>query len=163
MADTDKTGGAAPQAAGQAVSLAAADIHIKIASEYALRARHHDLVRAMIDVGLITFTSLSYVLYAAIYARPDPNVYLLFAIAILVITLGMFGIAFTAGREISIRRWLAASDDRFRAASESAGVGDGAAVQAHSRLLTYIVYALMAAAMIAPGSILVYASWDLVR
>jgi hypothetical protein len=163
MADTEKSGGAAQQAAGQADSLVIADIQMKIATEYALRARHHDLVRAMIDVGLITFTSLSYVLYAAIYARPDANVYILFAIAILVITLGVFGIAFTAGREIAIRRWLAASDAQFRAASESAGFRGGEIVQAHSRLLTYIVYALMAAAMIAPGAILVYASWDLVR
>jgi hypothetical protein len=159
MAD-DKTGGTATHAQdGPAV----ADIHMKIAAEYATRARHHDIVRATIDVGLITFTSLSFVLYAAIYARPDPNVYVLMAIAVLVITLGVFGLAFTAGREISIRRWLAASDERFRAAIESAGGHPDEEIHPQNRLplLTYVVYALMAAAMIAPGAILLYAACTL--
>ena len=142
---------------------AVADIHMKIGAEYATRARHHDIVRATIDVGLITFTSLSFVLYAAIYARADPNVYVLFAIAVLVITLGVFGLAFTAGREISIRRWLAASDERFRAAIESVGGHPDEEIHPQNRLplLTYVVYGLMAATMVGPGAILLYAAWEL--
>lgn len=160
MADA-KAGETATQAAQTGAALA--DVHMKMAAEYSTRARHHDIVRATIDVGLVTFTSLSFVLYAAIYSRPEPHAYVLMAIAVLVITLGVFGIAFTAGREISIRRWLAASDDRFRAAIESVGGRPDPVIHPRNGLplLTYVIYALMAAAMIGPGAILLYASWEL--
>jgi len=143
--------------------MAVAEMHLKIGSEYAVRARHHDVVRAMIDVGLVTFTSLSFVLFAALYDRPDPNIYVLFAIAFLVITLGVFGIVFSAGRELSIQRWQEASDFRFAAATEAAGVEGGPSVANSKRLtgITYVIYLLMAVTMVGPGAVLVYASWIL--
>lgn len=161
MAETNP--GAGKAGAPQASNLSIAEMHLKIGSEYAVRARHHDVVRASIDVGLVTFTSLSFVLFAALYSRPEPNIYVLFAIAFLVITLGVFGIVFSAGRELSIRRWQEASDFRFAAATKAAGVEGGPSVANSKRLtgITYVIYFLMAVTMVGPGAVLVYASWIL--
>lgn len=160
----DDTGAGRANDQQELSAAARADLHLKIGTEYALRARHNDVVRATIDVGLVTFTSLSFVLYAAIYDRTDANIYVLLAISVLVMTLGLFGIAFSFGRELSIRRWLVASDDSFERAARSAGIeGERLTRQRRPDAITWLVYLLMSVAMVGPGLILLYATLDLIR
>ncbi len=138
------------------------DLLIKLSAECAARSRHHDTVRASITVGLITFTSVAFVLFAAVAVNLPSSSGVLFLISYFVEIFGLFALFFSFLRQIYVRRWNRAS---IRYLTAAHALVQPEPIRRRRRLtrtgavlVGTLTWILMAISMLGPGVLLYYAA-----